>query len=62
MKRQTVRFYTDSGLYKGWQWLNITTFREARSWLLSGNYLKVGKDTLTSFTSTTKLLNLFINK
>lgn len=59
MKRQTVRFYTDSGLYNGWQWLNTTTFSEARSWLRSGNNLKIGDETLNSFTSITKLLNIF---
>jgi hypothetical protein len=48
--RITVAFYTDSGRYMGWRYLSKAVGDgELRSWLRSGNYVKVlGKRCNTS--------------
>lgn len=53
MKKQTVRFYTDTKetgalLYKGWVYLNKTTWHnEILGWLRSGNTIMVDKHAVT---------------
>lgn len=56
---KTVRFYTNDNVYKGWQYIKNTTFREVYSWLKSGNYVLIDTKTYNSFTSETTLLKLF---
>lgn len=61
--KETVRFYDENGKYRGWNYLNKVTFRQARSWLRSGNSLTVktssGISGFNSFSSTIRLLNTF---
>ena len=40
-KHITVRFYTDSFKYMGWQYLKNSTYKELYRWCLSGNFLKM---------------------
>jgi len=58
-KKQTVRFYADGNIYKGWQYVYTVSFREARNWLRSGNTLVVGKKVFNSFSSETSILKVF---
>jgi hypothetical protein len=58
-KRITVRWYTNDMKYLGWNYITNASFNGMRHWLRSGNCLKIGNEALNSFTSTTKLLNLF---
>jgi hypothetical protein len=51
MKHKTVRFYAASGKYMGWKYKKNTTYGELRSWLLSGNSLRIGKRVYNSFDS-----------
>ena len=44
MKNQTIRFYTESRLYKGWKYLKNTTCKEVISWLRSGNYVVIKEE------------------
>ena len=47
--KTTVRYYTDSGIYKGWEYLKKDNFCGYVSWLNSGNYLLIGKKQYNSF-------------
>lgn len=40
-KKRTARFYTEHGTYMGWVYINAKTYLEIRSWLLSGNTIKI---------------------
>lgn len=47
MKRghmETVRFYTE-GKYMGWQSVKNTTRSEVKSWIRSGNEIRIGNKT-----------------
>jgi len=57
--RETVRWYNDAGKYLGWTYKSIVSYREVRSWLLSGNYIKIGKDTFNPMSTTSVLLKHF---
>lgn len=59
MKKATIRWYTPEGKYMGWTYQSKVTYRSARSWLRSGNYIRIKSAVLNPFTSETKLLNLF---
>jgi len=48
-----AKFYTDSNRYKGYSEVNDSTYLELRSWLLSGNYLVINNEKV----STVKKLN-----
>ena len=44
LKRPTVSFYTDSGIYKGYRYLSKKSYyEEVRNWIRSGNYITIGK-------------------
>lgn len=49
MKRQTIRYYTESGKYMGWAYVQSKNFSGYRSWLRSGNRLIIGKQVYNSF-------------
>ncbi len=44
---KTVRFYTSTGKYTGWEKFNCNETPKYRSWMTSGNSLRIGKYTLT---------------
>ena len=58
-KQVTVRFYTDSRRYKGWQYLLNTTYMELRSWCLSGNYVLIEKAVFNSFNYTKLITGVY---
>jgi hypothetical protein len=58
-KRITVRWYTGSMIYKGWEYIDKVRFSSVWHWLRSGNCVKMGDEILDNSTSNTKLLNLF---
>jgi hypothetical protein len=37
---KTVRLYTKDGKYMGWEY--FLSFGQVKSWLSSGNYIKIG--------------------
>lgn len=40
-KYATVKFYTDTGRYMGWKYLKNCSLWELRSWIKSGNTIKL---------------------
>lgn len=62
--KETVRFYDENGEYRGWEYLNKVTFRQAHYWLKTGNSLTVktssGILSFNSFSSMIRLLNIFM--
>jgi hypothetical protein len=43
MDKQTIRYYTDSDIYKGWENFDPNNYLGYKSWVRSGNYVKIGK-------------------
>ena len=41
MKKATIRFYTDTNKYMGWQYLHKSNLLELRSWTNSGNNIVI---------------------
>jgi hypothetical protein len=58
-KKATVKWYTDEGQYKGWNYLSNVTYSQARSWLRSGNYIIYKNRVLNPFCSVSLLINIF---
>ena len=46
--KKTARFYTESGMYNGWNYLENNSFLELRSWVKSGNHFFVGEKKYTN--------------
>ena len=61
-KRTTVRFYTAYGQYKGWQYLNKTTYFQIINWLNSYNYLLVGNQRYEKDSPAHKIFKLLKRK
>ena len=38
---KTIKYYTDSGFYKGWNKAKWIHFQSVLNWLLSGNYVRI---------------------
>jgi hypothetical protein len=39
----TIRYYTNNNKYMGWEYLQRGRFLSYKSWMLSGNNLRIGK-------------------
>ena len=59
MKRQTFRFYTDSGHYKGWKYLRRGNYTELLNWIRSGNYVMINAHKITWINRQLLFLNSF---
>ena len=40
---KTIKYYTCSGLYKGWNKYNNKNIQEAKEWIKNGHKIKINK-------------------
>ncbi len=45
---KTIKYYTRSGLYKGWNKYNNKNIQEANDWLRNGHTIKINNKTITN--------------
>ena len=54
-KQLTIRYYTDSGMYKGWEYLKNASYLSVSNWIRSGNSVMIEKNVF-NWVNKTKLL------